>query len=67
MPRKVLQTQELTQEQLELALLVLHQLNKNPILPQLPKELRHLSPVDWEVLEGLLYELEWTKRLSSLH
>jgi hypothetical protein len=53
---------ELTQQELSLALLALHQNWEHP-----PQELKHLGPLEWCLLEDLLQQLLWQKDNSSLH
>jgi hypothetical protein len=65
-----LHSQELTVEQLELALQVVNQTyQENPNLQQLliPSQLKHLNPVDWEVLDSLYLTLEHEKSMSQVH
>ena len=53
---------DLTQQQLSLALLALHENWEYP-----PQELKHLDPLEWSLLEDLLNQLLWQKDNSSLH
>lgn len=65
-----MKSQELTQSQLELALVIVNQAyqNQQPLSALLlPSELRHLSPVDWEILDNLYVTLESEKAWSRVH
>jgi hypothetical protein len=53
---------ELTQQEISLALLALHQNWEHP-----PEELQHLTPVEWCLLEGLLNQLLLQRQHSQLH
>ena len=51
---------ELTQQQLSLALLALHQNWEQP-----PEELKHLQPLEWCLLEDFLQQLQAIKKMGS--
>ena len=53
---------KLTSKQISLALLALQENWTSP-----PEELKHLTLVEWMLLEGMLNELMQQKQLSVLH
>lgn len=66
----VLRTQEISPEELEMALLVVHQAQRrtSPLEPILiPSELKRLNPLDWEIVGSLLEALVNEKARSRLH
>lgn len=66
----VVRSQELTVEQLELALRIVNQSYKNqqPLSALLlPSQLKHLSPLDWEIVDSLYVTLENERRWSRVH
>lgn len=66
----VIRTRELTVEQLELALSLLNQayLNQRPLSDLiLPNQLKHLSPLDWEIVDSLYVTLANERRWSRVH
>ena len=66
----VVRSQELTVEQLELALKIVNQSYKNqqPLSALLvPNQLKNLSPLDWEIVDSLYVTLENEKRWSQVH
>ena len=66
----VIRSKEMTVEQLELALSLLNQayLNQRPLSDLvLPSQLKHLSPLDWEIVDNLYVTLENEKRWSRVH
>lgn len=66
----VIKSQELTREQLELALKVVNQSyqNRQPLSDLLvPSQLKSLSPLDWEILDSLYVTLENEKAWSRVH
>ena len=66
----VIRSQEMSVKELELALKVLNQsyLNQRPLSDLvLPNELKHLSPLDWEIVDSLYVTLETEKAWSRVH
>ena len=65
--RPKVQSQELNQQELELALKVLWESAENdePLL-LVPPELKHLKPLDWEILSGFLSNLQDERESHSL-
>lgn len=66
----VIRTKEMTVEQLELALSLLNQayLNQRPLSDLLlPNQLKHLSPLDWEIVDSLYVTLANERRWSRVH
>ena len=66
----VIRTQEMSLEELELALKIAKRAVQRtsalePLL--IPSELKHLSPLDWEIVGNLLVALECEKAWSPLH
>jgi hypothetical protein len=66
----VIRTQEMSLEELELALKIANRAVQRtsalePLL--IPSELKHLSPLDWEIVGNLLMTLECEKAWSPLH
>lgn len=62
-----MQSQELSQQELELALKVLNKaLEKEPAVMVLPPELKHLNELDWLMISGLLDELKDERKSHSL-
>ena len=65
-----MQTNPLTQDELELALVWARQrLARENLFEQLlplPNNLKHLTPMDWELMENLLVTLEYEKATSPL-
>ena len=65
-----MKSQELSQSQLELALVIVNQAYKNqqPLSSLLlPSQLKHLSQMDWEILDSLYVTLEAEKAWSQVH
>ena len=65
-----LQTQEMSLNDLELALKVVQRMNHRQNLMEpllIPSELEHLNPLDWEIVNSLLGALEQEKEQSRLH
>ena len=57
-------------EELELALKVVQRSNNRQNLMEpliLPNELKHLSPLDWEIVANLLATLECEREWSRVH
>ena len=66
----VVKTQEMKLEELELALKTAKRaVERTSVLEPLliPSELKHLSPLDWEIVGNLLVTLEHEKAWSPLH
>ena len=66
----VITTQEMSLEELELALKIAKVAveRTNALEPLLiPSELKHLSPVDWEIVGDLLAKLEVEQAWSQVH
>ena len=66
----VVRSQELTVEQLELALKIVNRSyqNQQPLSDLLvPSQLKNLSPLDWEIVDNLYVTLENEKAWSRLH
>jgi hypothetical protein len=66
----VIRTQEMSLEELELALKIAKRAVQRtsalePLL--IPSELKHLSPLDWEIVGNLLVTLEHEQAWSQLH
>jgi hypothetical protein len=66
----VIRTQEMSLEELELALKIAKRAVQRtsalePLL--IPSELKHLSPLDWEIVGNLLITLEHEQAWSQLH
>jgi hypothetical protein len=66
----VITTQEISQRELELALTVAKMAAQRtsalePLL--IPNELRHLNPLDWEIVGNLLAALEVEQAWSRVH
>lgn len=66
----VIRSQEMSVQELELAFVVLNQANQRvsvqPSLP-IPPALKHLSPLDWEIVDNLRMSLEAEKQWSRVH
>ena len=70
MNEDVIRTQEMSQEELELALKIAKRAvqRTNALEPLLiPSELKHLSPLDWEIVGSLLITLEVEQAWSRVH
>jgi hypothetical protein len=66
----VIRTQEMSLEELELALkLAKRAVERTSALEPLliPSELKHLSPLDWEIVGNLLVTLEHEQAWSRVH
>ena len=66
----VVRTQEMSLEELELAMQVVKLAEeKTSVLEFLPipNSLKHLSPLDWEVVGNLLMSLEYEQAWSQVH
>jgi hypothetical protein len=66
----VIRTQEMSLEELELALKIANQaVQRTSALEPLviPSELKHLSPLDWEIVGNLLVTLEHEQAWSRVH
>jgi hypothetical protein len=66
----VIRTQEMSLEELELALKIAKRAVERtsalePLL--IPSELKHLSPLDWEIVGNLLVTLEVEQAWSQVH
>jgi hypothetical protein len=66
----VVRTQEMSLEELELALKIAKRAVQRtsalePLL--IPSELKHLSPLDWEIVGNLLVTLEHEQAWSRVH
>ena len=65
-----IRSQEMSLEELELALKVTNQAHRreSPLEPlMIPNELKHLSPLDWEIVDSLYLTLEVEKAWSRVH
>ena len=63
-------TQEMSVQELELAFVVLTQANQRESAREnvlIPHELKHLSPLDWEIVDNLLVSLQAEKQWSRVH
>lgn len=66
----VVRTQQMSLHEVELALKVAKQAyqRESPLEPLLiPHELKHLSPLDWEIVGNLLLALEREQTWSRVH
>ena len=66
----VIRTQEMSVQELELAFVVLTRANEHLSVEgnlPIPHELKHLSPLDWEIVDNLRLSLETEKRWSRVH
>ena len=66
----VIRTQEMSVNELELALRVVNSAynRESPLRPLLiPSELKHLSPLDWEIVDSLYLTLANERKWSHVH
>ena len=66
----VVRTQEMSQRELELALAVVKMAAQRMSLLEpllIPNELKHLNPLDWEIVGNLLATLEVEQSWSQVH
>lgn len=66
----VVKTQAMSQHEIELALKVAKRAyeRESPLEPlTIPSELKHLSPLDWEIVGNLLVTLEHERAWSRVH